>query len=35
MLSKLRTMVSTYHMVIKFLTRTDIGDLKSNPRELR
>lgn len=32
-LNRLRAMVSTYHMVIKFLIMIDIKKLKSNLRE--
>lgn len=32
-LSKLRAVVSTYHMTVKFIMRANIGELKSKPRE--
>lgn len=34
-LNRLRVVVLTYHMMIKFSIKIDIGELKSNPRELR
>lgn len=32
-LNQFKAMVFTYHMVIKFSTRTDVGELRSNQRE--
>lgn len=32
-LNRLRIVVPTYHMVVKFPIRTSVGELRSNPRE--
>ncbi|RZS09658.1 hypothetical protein BHM03_00040749, partial [Ensete ventricosum] len=34
-LNQLRTVVSTYHRVLKFPTRVGVGEVRSDPRESR
>lgn len=33
MLNRLKVIVSTYHIVMKFLRRTGVRELRSNPKE--
>ncbi|RRT31974.1 hypothetical protein B296_00049408 [Ensete ventricosum] len=34
-LNRLRAVVSTYHRILKFPTRTEVGEVRSDPRESR